>query len=262
MDVLQFLKVRLARMTEPKPIGIAIGKLFGERIPSRGLRIHSRDLTPQVKSQLLFRTYESAEIRAVCRHLRSDLDVIELGASIGVLSCHIRRKLAINRHLYAIEPDLNLMKSIEKNLRANGLYSGVTILNRAISKVSGEQNFVRRKSNLNGHTAQLCQRGTMTVEGVTLSSLIGQLGIGKYALVCDIEGAEAELIAGDFEAFNKCEQIVIELHQRDHSDSEQLIEQLKNRHGFTLQAQYGKVYVLARPAPENQQYVRAGLQSA
>src|SRR5690349_13747309 len=121
MNVFQTLKTRMARVTELKPIGIAIGKLFDERIPSRGLRIESRGLAPEVKSQLLFGTYESAEIRAVHRHLRSDLDVIELGASIGVLSCHIRRKLAMDRHLYAIEPDPNLVKSIEENLQANGL---------------------------------------------------------------------------------------------------------------------------------------------
>src|SRR5689334_10363390 len=115
MKVLQSLKTRAARTTELKPIGIAIGKLFAERIPSRGLRIHSDGLASEIKSQLLFATYESAEIRAVCRHLRTDLDVIELGASIGVLSCHIRRKLAIDHHLYAIEPDPDLVKSIEHN---------------------------------------------------------------------------------------------------------------------------------------------------
>ncbi len=249
-------------MTELRPVGIAIGKLFDERIPSRGLRINSNGVAPQVKSQLLFGTYESAEIRAVCRHLRSDLDVIELGASIGVLSCHIRRKLAMDRHLYAIEPDPDLVKLIEENLQANRLQSGVTVVNRAIAKSSGEQSFVRSTTNLSGHTTQPSANGTITVEGVTLRDLIAQFGIGEYALVCDVEGFEAELFADDFEAFRKCQQIIIELHQHERNDSERLIQHLQHSHGFNLQARYGSVHVLARSAPAEAQYVRAHRQSA
>lgn len=262
MRVLQSLKTRVAHVTELKPVGIAIGKLFDERIPSRGLRIHSNGLAPEVKSQLLFRTYESAEIRAVCRHLRSDLDVIELGASIGVLSCHIRRKLAIDRHLYAIEPDPDLVKLFEQNLKINGINCGVTILNRAISNISGEQSFVRGNTNLSGHTPQVCHGGSLTVEGTTMSDLIAHLGVGEYALVCDIEGLEIELLAEEFEAFRNCEQIIVELHQREYSDSERLIQQLQHAHRFSLQARYGSVYVLTRSARVEKQYVRAGRQTA
>lgn len=262
MRVLQVLKLRVARLTELKPVGMAIGKLFDERIPSRGLRIQSRGLAPQVKSQLLFHTYESAEIWAVRRHLRSDLDVIELGASIGVLSCHIRRKLAIDRRLYTVEPDPDLVKATEQNLQANGLDSGVTIVNGAISKSSGEQNFIRGNTNLNGHATQLSINGTIAVESVTLGELIAQFGIGEYALVCDIEGFEAELFTDDFEALGKCGQIILELHQLEDSGRERLIEQLQLMHGFNLQARYGNVHVLARSAPAEKQHVRSARQSA
>ena len=262
MNVFQTLKIRMARSVELKPIGIAIGKVSDERIPSRGLRINSRGLAPEVKSQLLFRTYESAEIRAVCRHLRSDLDVIELGASIGVLSCHIRRKLAIDRHLYAVEPDPDLVKSIEQNLKAHGLRPGVTIVNRAISKNLGGQKFIQGNTNLSGHATQLSTNETITVATLTLGDLIAQFGIGEYALVCDIEGSEAELIAGEFAALDKCEQIIVELHRREDSDPERLIQQLRRRHGFNLQARYGNVHVLARSAPAEKQLVRAVRQSA
>lgn len=262
MNVFQTLKTRVARVIELKPIGIAIGKLFDERIPSRGLRIESRELAPEVKSQLLFGTYESAEIRAVRRHLRSDLDVIELGASIGVLSCHIRRKLATDRHLYCVEADPELVNSIERNLQANGLNWRITILNRAISKISGAQNFIRGDTNLSGHATQLSPNGTTTVEGVTLRDLIAQFGIGEYALVCDIEGFEAELVAGEFEALRKCRQIIIELHQCEDRNSERLIGQLRTSHGFSLQAQYGNVYVLERSAHAYGQNVRTSMQTA
>lgn len=249
-------------MTELKPIGIAIGKLFDERIPSRGLRIDSCGLAPEIKSQLLFRTYESAEIRAVCRHLRRDVDVIELGASIGVLSCHIRRKLATDRYIYCIEADPELMNSIERNLQANGLNWRITILNRAISNTAGAQNFIRGDTNLSGHATQLSPNGTTTVEGVTLRDLIAQFGIGEYALVCDIEGFEVELVAGEFAALRKCRQIIIELHQCEDRNFERLIGQLRTSHGFSLQAQYGNVCVLERSAHAYEQNVRTSMQTA
>ncbi len=215
-----------------------------------------------MKSQFLFRTYESAEIRAVCRHLRSDLDVIELGASIGVLSCHIRRKLAMDRHLYAIEPDPELVKLIERNLQTNGLRSRVTVVSRAIAKSPGKQSFVRSTTNLSGHMIQPSANGTIAVEGLTLRDLIAQFGIGEYALVCDIEGFEAELFAHEFESLNKCEQIIIELHHREDSGPERLIEQLQHRQRFNLQAQYGNVYVLARSEPAKKQHARSARQTA
>jgi hypothetical protein len=65
-------------------MGKLIGLIWNNRIPHRGSRIEvPADGDPRVNAMLYWGIYESAEIRFVRRYLGNELDVIELGSSLG-----------------------------------------------------------------------------------------------------------------------------------------------------------------------------------
>jgi len=75
--------------------GIIAARVLGDRIPHRGLIIDTSSpvVTPNIKAALLLQGYESGEYRFVRRYVPTDCDVIELGGSLGVISCTIRRRI-------------------------------------------------------------------------------------------------------------------------------------------------------------------------
>jgi hypothetical protein len=77
----------------------AVCLVFRSHVPFKGLRIavsKNREAR-RTKCALVFRMYESAEIRFIHRYLPNNIDVIELGSSIGVTSCEIRRMIKHDR---------------------------------------------------------------------------------------------------------------------------------------------------------------------
>src|SRR3569623_274442 len=75
--------------------GLVAARVLRDRIPHRGLTIDTSSpvVTPEIKAALRMRVYESSEYRFVRRYVPTDCDVIELGGSLGVISCTIRRRI-------------------------------------------------------------------------------------------------------------------------------------------------------------------------
>src|SRR4051812_6437349 len=89
------LKTAIADLLCSSFIGNLLSRAYSDRIPNGGLVVDTShpSVTPQLTASIFWRIYEGAEIRFVHQFLRPDLDVIELGSSIGVLSCHIKQRL-------------------------------------------------------------------------------------------------------------------------------------------------------------------------
>ena len=238
----------------------AVGRLlafaFRDRISCQGCVIDTSSdiVTPKVKAMLFWRIYESAEIRFVRQYLNRDLDVIELGSSLGVVTCQIRKRMSGSHRLVSIEAHPELARQVKSNLRINGLDKKVSVINKAIAYHPSQRKtafYVFSGSNLTGHIAER-QNGArgLKVEATTLSQIIDENGISAYALVSDIEGAEAGFIIHDQEALKKCRQIIIELHDTSINGvaigTKQMCDRLTGEHGFTLRDQYGPIYVFER----------------
>lgn len=90
MSLVQNAKTLLAKVLFHPTVGRLIASLKGDRISSGRFLIHTDAsiITPHTKAQIFWGSYESGEIRMAERHLRSDLDLIEIGSSIGILSSH------------------------------------------------------------------------------------------------------------------------------------------------------------------------------
>ena len=104
-------------------VGAGLAKIFDDRIPSRGMRVHTDDprVANETKAALFWGIYERAEIDFVQRHLNGDLDVVELGGSIGVLSCAILRGMVDSAKLVTVEADPALTGLLDQNLASRSL---------------------------------------------------------------------------------------------------------------------------------------------
>jgi len=115
-------------------LGRVLGALFRDQIPCEGCVIDTSDevIAPRVKAKLFLRGYEHDEIRFVKRHLRRDLDVIELGSSLGVVAAHIARKLDPGRRLVCVEANPALLKSIWTNVHQNAPHARLDVVSGAV----------------------------------------------------------------------------------------------------------------------------------
>lgn len=226
-------------------------------------RIRYRDCIIDVSSDLVTLSnvarlfwgfYEGYELEFIRRFLGRDLDVIELGSSLGVTSCHIRRILEDQRKLVCVEANPNLISLLRLNLALNFPGRHIPIVNAAIDCTKGGSE-VKIELNHNSLFSKLAAATdsalpTCVVPTTTLSSLIRDHEIGNYALVCDIEGGEAGIIMHDRVDLGRCRQVIIELHSvvldGRRVTVEQLSEALQRRHGFSLRARRGHVFVFER----------------
>src|SRR2546423_14009346 len=105
------LKVSMARALCHPIVGRVLGATLRNRIHAGGFGVDTSDpaIAPRVKASLFWGFYESAEIRFVRQYLRRDCDAVELGSSLGVVSCNVRRRLMPRRRLVCVEANPRLL---------------------------------------------------------------------------------------------------------------------------------------------------------
>ena len=195
--------------------------------------------------------YESAEIRFVENYLDSNLDVLELGGSIGILSSHIAAKLHPGKQLVTIEANPALLNSLETNISrhiANKV--SYKVMNYAISYVNSTVSLNIYKDNTTTATRVIAEDTGTPVNATTIRSIVRECNLNKYALVCDIEGSEIEIFLNEDKIFEQCTQLFIELHDTEYEGNFYGVNDLKNliqdRHGFRLIAQSIPVFYFAK----------------
>lgn len=250
MSLLRRAKVLAARGMCNPLVGRALNVAFSQRIPTRGLRIDTRadGVMPETTASLFFGLYESAEIRFVRRHLRRDLDVLELGASIGVVTAHIAQHIARDRRVVAVEANPALLGLIGRNVRHNA-HRPAEVVHGAVS-YGGDPRVVFSVAERNVDSGIGRVGRPISVQAVTLSGLAERHGLSRIALVSDIEGAEAGMIFDDPAGLSHCEQLLIELHDTCYNGQQLSIRDLRHalecNHHFKLVDMHGAVHVFSR----------------
>lgn len=235
-------------------LGRLVAASFRDRIPNHGHRIRTRSpsVSPQAKASILLHLYERREIGLLCRHLRPDLDVIEAGGSLGVTGAVVASHLRPGRRLLVVEPNPELVPELRSNLAAAGgddravaVHAALAYVPSAAGAEPGRAAFVAGADSVLGSVTHDLASGE-AVEALTLDELRRRWGFDRYALICDIEGGEWDLINQPSGVFAGCEQLFVELHDRLGEDgSSALLRRLTDVHGFVPVARRGPVHYLA-----------------
>jgi FkbM family methyltransferase len=163
-------------------------------------------------SSIRFNVYEFSERYLIGRYLPTRFDCIELGASLGIVSREILKRLAPDKRLVSVEAVPYLKEIAEHNIEL-AAPGRATIRQSAIDYTAATVNFAVGSSNLSGRLAEKNPSAdSVTVPTITLSRLIEEEGIQNYSLVMDIEGAEYQVVRRDLSALERCKCLIAELH--------------------------------------------------
>src|SRR6266516_18733 len=195
-------------------VGKAIHKWFHGDIPFQG---HSFDLEVdgyvpyQQVASLFWGLYEKSERRLISEYLRPDVDIIELGSGEGVISCLMLRAQAPEKSLICVEANPAAATTLLHNIRRNYLSREfVRVVNGAIDYSGAEVVSLRIDENLIGSNVGQATSDAARVRAITLSRVHEDFRLKNFALVCDMEGAEAGLLENEPGVLKLCKQLIID----------------------------------------------------
>lgn len=229
--------------------GYLLSLFIKESINFQNTKIKIKHLNYAQIAALYFNIYESKEVLFINKYLNKKIPCIELGSSLGIVSCQIG-KLNKNKKIF-IEANSTLKNTIESNLQLNGI-DNYEVINAAISyDKNGYIEFSISDNNLTGKINHSQNRSSnlIRVKSTTLKEVIDKAGFEEYVLVMDIEGAEYELILNEAKSLTNCSQIIAEFHDFEYNNRTikfQEIASLYLENGFKLVESYHNRYVFER----------------
>jgi FkbM family methyltransferase len=240
-------------------VGGALRRLKHDRFAVLGACIVTTPrhvVSAEVCAALAFQAYEKAELTLAQSFLIPDLDAIELGGALGVTGSVILRKLRPPARLITLEFRPELLPILERNLSLNSCGNMFDVLPRAIAYPQDADRDIRADfvipagsfGSLKSYKHALGFR-TISAPIITLREICEEFSLDSFQLICDIEGAELELIEQDRAVLEKCRLLIIELHEANRparSVSPVQIRDLLLDQGFRVLAANGNVLALTR----------------
>ena len=165
-------------------------------LKSRGMKFpkHPDIIRGNVRRALRQNTYETLETNAAMRVVRETDVVMELGAGIGYMSTLVATKRHV-KSVHCFEANPNLIPYIEKVHELNGVKNAF-VHNAIIGPRKGKVDFYIRK-NILGSSMEVLEEEEVPPPSTKVPVLnCNQVmkDIKPTILICDIEGAEADLI--------------------------------------------------------------------
>lgn len=137
--------------------------------------------------------------------------IIDAGANIGLTTLFFSRKFS-SATIISIEPETENFKYLQKNTFG---FSNVIALNKAIW-INDGRIFLVKSNSYDSHSVTELEESPDAVESIMLSTILEDYNIDIVDILkIDIEGAEREIFAGNFQTWlPKIRTLVIELHDR------------------------------------------------
>jgi len=195
---------------------------------------------------LLLDLYEEPERKALSQFLNPALPVVELGACIGVVSCLTNRRLQQPENHVVVEANPALLPLLEENRARNGCK--FKIVHAAVS-YGAETIMFNVDDNILASSVHGDEGRAVAVSTVTLERLLNEHGFQRATLICDIEGAELQLVEHELKTLGeRVSTIIMELHDRivGQEPTERMLASLQSA-GFKIVSRDGDVVVLVVP---------------
>jgi FkbM family methyltransferase len=176
--------------------------------------------------------YEYPERTLIRRWLPSNLNCVELGCSIGIISRVILSKLQPACRLIAVEASQELLDLAKRNIDSAGFLHRSLPIHGAVHYDGDSVVFTNNADHIRGKVAASRHSFGTKTPCVTLKQIIRENNLGDFSLVMDIEGSEFDLIERDSESLAGCQAIIAEVHG-DENTKKDFTTRVRN-YGFTL----------------------------
>ncbi len=165
-----------------------------------------------------FNIYELKE-RSLVEKMLKDIDIIEAGAGIGLISMYLKKKTS-DKNLVMIEPNKKMNGIIKKNFTLNGFSEDQIIIeNYGLSdEIRNNVPFQKFESDMANTISvesldyNFRKKDTDYIDTININSVIAKYDIKKFQLVLDIEGEEANVLTKNNEWLKNCRTILLENH--------------------------------------------------
>jgi FkbM family methyltransferase len=194
-----------------------LGKFVGRpspyvRLDGCTFSLESPVISPIVRDLLLTGQHEAPERALIRRHLDPSLPLVELGGSIGVVSCIANAMLHDPSRHVVVEANPALLPVLDDNRRRNG--RSFTVLHRAVGYGAAGLNFPVSTDILASSTL-IPTGATVAVQTTSLGAILQARGFQQCTLVCDIEGAEIDMVREEAAVLRESvAMLIMEVHDR------------------------------------------------
>jgi FkbM family methyltransferase len=220
-----------------------------------GVRVPIRDspLSPGTRRHLMRGGYETAERQLVAQLLHKGDQVLELGASIGIVSSILWKKAGPWGRVLSVEANPALRPHFERQMAANDLHGEwvealcCPVWGELIPDSVRMQGFLASRDNLAGAAGDIPAKGEPGSTWRTAEAICSQYRIEPTAMVIDLEGSEAVwcTVAPGFP--QSVRTIIVEVHPRLIGAARAgACVQAVIEEGFRIVAIYGTVFGLRR----------------
>lgn len=181
----------------PRPAFIA--PFWPKQIDVDGVKILIRGspLSHRMRRRLIARgMYETAERELIQAFVRPGDQILEIGGSIGIVTCFLANAAGKTGRVVSIEADGSLRVHFERQLALNGYRVDLInalccpVWNQPVPEELRSLRFKRSKNNLLGRTASPGEGG-IDVRWITAERACLESGLEPTAVVIDVEGTEA-----------------------------------------------------------------------
>lgn len=212
-----------------------------DSLTRHGIRLHldHEAMTDPLTRKVFDYSYESSERWFVSRYLPRDIDVVELGTGIGFVACYIANHIHDDRTMVTLEANDGLTDIVEMNRETNGV--DFELVNAAYHPSEKSVSFQVRDVVTGSSTYH--EGRTVTVEAVSLADLTTMRDIDTFALICDVEGSEVDLVRSELEFVERhCPLFIVETHTVYDGAVEEVRTSLADS-DFELVETHGSVHV-------------------
>ena len=220
-------------------ISIDLNSLLGRPVMIDGVKLPYRKIPKASVLELKRGTYEDVERDLIKKYLPAGKFVVELGASLGIISCHILKKKPVR--LIAFEAVEKWAEIARETVNLN-YPQGISFeLVRCALGAAGQSQVIFNSSsecNLGGYVSSTATDLSIVVPAMSLFDLNRIYDVPEGAwLVMDIEGMEWDIAKNQGAALNRYQGIIVECHHTQDGKTtimpqEIVTEYIKN--GFKL----------------------------
>ena len=196
MSLTEFIYTVLLR---PRPLKLTVNALIRLLVPEtiklRGATIFINPQDPVISGALTLRVYEKDEIAFFVKHFEPDMNMIDIGANVGIYTALALTTKGFEGKLVCLEPCSESMEFLEKTVKINARKNAesVYLSNKAASNVEGTVTLYKNPENKGDNRlyADKLLNEKATIQATTLDKICSQCDIDEVNFIkIDIQGFE------------------------------------------------------------------------
>lgn len=165
--------------------------LDGIHVPLKSLPLDAR-----TRRRVMRGLYEPSERDLISQFIQPGDQILELGASVGIVSCFLTRQSSPNGRLVSVEADARLEQPFRRQLQANQMSATwihalcCPLWQNEVPSAIASQTFAASSKTLSGR-AVTSHSAQASVPWLTPLAIARQTNLVPTAWIVDIEGSEA-----------------------------------------------------------------------